>query len=286
MTRTVLVVGAGWLGAPAARALSDQGHHVWVLQRTDKPAPDGCIGVTADITTVADQPDALALLPAQVDILMLAVAPSRARGDDYAMYPATARGTVRLAERLGVTQLVQISSTGVYNRHDGEPVNETTPLIPGDPRVQALQDAERIVQAHAGQHCTVTTLRPAGLYGPGRDPASRFRQPHPSPTLWCNFSWRDDVIAAMQHVLTLPASRQARVFNCTDNVPVQAGQIVHALTGTPPSHDEDATVTASRSHQRVSSTALLQSGWRPAVSDIFAGLRLLGHALPGLEPRP
>ena len=287
MSRTVLLVGPGWLGAPAARALAARGDRVLVVQRSSTPAPDGCVGVTAAIEELADQPALLRQLPERIDALVLAVAPSRARGDDYAMYPTTARGAAQLVARLGARQLLQISSTGVYNRHDGAVVQEEMALTPGDTRVQALQEAEQIVQAQAGRDCTVTTLRPAGLYGPGRDPAPRFLQPHPAPGLWCNFSWRDDVVSAMLHVLDLPPTAHARVFNCTDHVPVRAGAIVHALTGVPaPDGDQDEVPTVSRSNQRVSSAALIASGWSPAVPDVFSGLRRLGHALPGREGHP
>jgi hypothetical protein len=59
---------------------------------------------------------------------------------------------------------------------------------------------------------------------------------------------------------------------------VQAGAITAALGGTP---SPDASATR-RSNQRVSSAALLATGWRPMAPSIFDGLALLGHPLPGL----
>jgi hypothetical protein len=89
----------------------------------------------------------------------------------------------------------------------------------------------------------------------------------------------------MRHVLTLPATHGGTIYNCTDNMPVQAGAITHALTGRPAGAAEtpveDGAVRAGRSSQRISSAALLATGWRPTMPTVFDGLRALGHSLPG-----
>lgn len=282
--RTILIVGPGWLGAPTAATLAARGDQVWVLHRSPSAAPDGCTAIMGAVEHAAEDLQLLRALPSRIDALVLAVAPARARGESHAIYPVTAEGAVRLAERLGVERLLQVSSTGVYNRDDGAVVREDTPLLPGDLRVQALQGAEQIVCAAATATCAVCVVRPAGLYGPGRDPAPRFLQPHGNPHLWCNFSWRDDVISAIDHLLRMPPAAQVTVYNCTDNVPTQAGAIVAALTGQPFDAASDAAHPSARSHQRICSDALIATGWRPTATSIFDGLRRLGHDLPGLEP--
>ena len=282
MARTVLLIGPGWLGAPTAAALAATGHRVHVLQRTPAAPPDGCSVIAGAVEQVAEDPAQLGALATPIDALVLAVAPSRHRGEDHAIYPATARATVRLAAQLGVRRLLQVSSTGVYNRHDGAFVREDTPLLPGDHRVQALQEAEQIIRGASDGTRDVCIVRPAGLYGPGRDPAGRFQSTtHPTPHQWCNFSWRDDVIGAIAHLLHRPRTAPVTIFNCTDNAPVQAGAIVEALTGHLPPPPPSTPSSTWRSHQRVSSDALIATGWRPRVPDIYAGLQRLGHGLPG-----
>jgi nucleoside-diphosphate-sugar epimerase len=294
MSGSTLVVGPGWLGAPAAAVLA-QGETatVFTLSRSGREAPQGCTAVAGDITRGSDDHALLQALPATVAQIVVCVAPSSARGDRYDLYPAAARGAVQLAEALHTRALVYVSSTGIYDRQDGSEVDERTLIMPTNDRVQALMDAELAVLSAATPTRAVTVLRAAGLYGPGRDPQRRFAAALTPPDTWCNFSWRDDVIAAMAHVLAQPATGRGALYNCTDNSPVQAGAITHALTGAWPLPDtsspgeaaQGGAVRSGRSNQRVCSAALLRTGFMPQVRDIFEGLRRLGHALPGLETR-
>lgn len=293
MTDT-LVVGPGWLGSPAAVALAEAGHQVWTLSRSGSAAPAGCTAVAGDIALAVTREGIaplLARLPHTIRRMVVCVAPSSSRGDSYAIYPAAARGAAALAEALAVSSVVYVSSTGIYDRQDGSMVNEHTLIAPTNDRVHALFEAELLMLAAATTRRAVHVLRAAGLYGPGRDPAARFAAGTTPSQIWCNFSWRDDVVSAIAHCLALPPSGAGVVFNCTDNAPVQAGDVAQALTGR--TADDAVTagtadtvagpVRAGRSNQRISSAALLDAGWRPAVPDVFAGLRRLGHALPGRD---
>lgn len=287
MTRTVLVVGPGWVGGPTATLLAAQGAEVFTLQRTKSPPLPGCRPVTGHLETAVRDPDLLGTLPRVVDHLVVCVAPSRARGDDYGLYPAAAEGAAALAETLRCRSVVWLSSTGVYDRHDGTVVHEQTPLRPADARVQALVDAEQHVAraADSGTPRAVRILRVAGLYGPGRDPAPRFLTSAPPPDVWCNFAWRDDVRDAIAHLLATPPEAPVEVFNCADGHPVQAGEIVRALTGQVPdpapaaATPAGAPVRAGRSNQRVSVDALRATGWTPTMPTVFDGLRALGHRI-------
>jgi nucleoside-diphosphate-sugar epimerase len=297
MTVHTILVGPGWLGAPTATALATTGQQVITLARSAREAPPRCAAVTGNIT----EPESLrAVLPATVQHVVVCVAPSGARGDSYAIYPAAARGAAELAAMLQARSLVYISSTGIYDRHDGSAVDEDTPLTPATDRVQALADAESTILAANSASCHAMVLRAAGLYGPGRDPAARFRDALVARDSWCNFSWRDDVTVAIAHLqqlaITAPERLGARrLFNCTDNTPVTAGAITDALTGVrgaTPAADAGAgqghatgPVRAGRSNQRISSAALMATGWTPLMPTVFDGLEALGHALPG-DPRP
>lgn len=282
----VLLVGPGWLGAPAVEALAASGRYrrVWSVSRSARPAPAGGEALTGDITHGPNDPDLTARLTHPVAAIVVCVAPSGSRGDGYALYPAAARGVAALATALDVPRVVYISSTGVYDRQDGSAVDERTLIAPANDRVHALFDAELTVLATATSTRSAVVLRAAGLYGPGRDPAARFAAGATAPDIWCNFSWRDDVIGAIGHVLALPPTGHGTIYNCTDNHPVQAGDITEALTGvrqpTSPPAAAGGAVRAGRSNQRISSAALIASGWTPSVPTVFDGLRRLGHPLP------
>jgi nucleoside-diphosphate-sugar epimerase len=290
MASDTLVVGPGWLGAPAAiflAARTEPEHgRVFCLSRSAQSAPAGCQAVAGDITVGALDARWMDVIQPHITRMVICVAPSSSRGDSYAIYPAAARGAAALAATLNVTSVVYISSTGIYDRQDGSDVDERTLIAPATARVQALMEAELAILA------TASPTRP------GRDPGARFAQGSTDPDTWCNFSWRDDVVAAIAHVLQRPATGKGELFNCTDNTPVQAGLITQALTGraaavSAPADDTERAaapyaalpVRAGRSNQRISSELLLATGWTPTMPNVFAGLRALGHALPGLEER-
>lgn len=290
-----LVVGAGWLGGDIARHLADVGAATFTLQRSPRPDAPGVRAVTGDIGTAAEDPEVRRALPAAVELLVLALAPSAARGDDYASYPRGARGAVALARQLGVRTVVYTSSTGVYGRTDGAVVRETDPTPPTDGRVGWLRLAEATLRdATTGDGAggalpvpAVHVLRVAGLYGPGRDPAARLAAADPDDTRWLNLAWRGDVVRAVLERLADRGARGAHCWNCCDGVPVQAGAVSRALRGEPaattvPGWTEAAPpppADAGRGNQRVSAAALRATGWTPAMPTVLHGLRALGHAV-------
>jgi len=295
---TVLLVGPGWLGKVAAARLAARGAIVATLQRSVpvSTSPD-VLALTGDIASAARGPEQLAALhaivrsalPTTIDHLVVCVAPSRARGDDYGIYPQAAAGAAELARAMGIRSVLYVSSTGVYDRHDGSEVTEQTAIEPHEARVRALYDAEQHIATVAqAPDATVHIVRAAGLYGPQRDPAARLAAPaFATGDVWCNFSWRDDVISAIAHLLQYDRAPGVRIFNCADGTPLRSSEIAATLTGravhTPEERapvDPSAPVRSGRSNQRINIDALRATGWRPAAPTVYDGLRLLGHQVP------
>ena len=295
-TSTVLVIGPGWLGSAIVAASSRSGAGAWSIARGGSAGVDGGLGsgtsahhaLQGDITraeTDAGLDTLLAALPRRVDHVVLCVAPSRSRGDNHAsLYPAAARGAVRLASALHARTLLYTSSTGVYGASDGAVVREDAPVAGGDERQRALLEAEdEILSGGRERAVRRIVLRVAGLYGPDRDPAPRFRMiaADGSDARWCNFAWRDDVVSAVQHLQShAELMDQNRLFNCGDGHPVRARDVTRALlvTEAVPS-PESAPASRPRSNQRVAVDRLMATGWSPRVPTVFAGLRLLGHSV-------
>jgi nucleoside-diphosphate-sugar epimerase len=288
----VLVVGAGWLGRPLAEALASHGARVWTLQRSATAAlPSGIIAITGDIRDGANGPW-MTELPAQLDHVIVCVAPGRSVGDGYAeTYPVAARGAVAVARALGARTMVYTSSTGVYGRTDGGISRETDPIVPRDPRQQALFDAEQHVLtdgatdgATAPPRLARIVLRVAGLYGPGRDPAPRYRaaattDPAGAEATWTNLAWRDDVISAITHVIMYPfVPGSAHCFNCADGTPMDIAAIARAL-GARVEAAPSARSHAGRSNQRIVVDALRATGWSPSQPTVLHGLAALGHSI-------
>lgn len=69
-----------------------------------------------------------------------------------------------------------LSTTGVYGDHDGDWVDEDTPLSPSTARGAARVRAESGWQAlHAAHGLPLHIFRLAGIYGPGRGPFAKVR---------------------------------------------------------------------------------------------------------------
>lgn len=281
---SLVVVGPGWLGHAVAAAAARAGWRVWGLRRT--PASEGGDGVhpvCGDVATSADDPAVRRDLPPRADALVLCTAPSRARGEGHAdSYPAAAHGAVRLARALGARSLLYTSSTGVYGVTDGRVVTEGTPVTRGDARTEALVRAEETIREAGGATLATGILRVAGLYGPGRDPSARFRDPAllSGGDWWTNFAWRDDVVSAVLHLLGTAARwGPTSTWNCADGHPMPASAIVAALRGgtaPPPGATTSGPAVPGRSNQRIDVGALRATGWVPQVPDVLAGLRRLG----------
>jgi nucleoside-diphosphate-sugar epimerase len=295
----VLLVGPGWLGSAAATTLAGAGASVWTLRRhaasTDGghalAAAGGPVALEGDIRdcmAATPAPPWSALLPHELDHVIVCVAPSRHVGDSHEnTYPAALRGAVAFARARRCRSLLYTSSTGVYGGTDGATMREDDLDLhdarPRDPRQRALLDAEcAVLDADGDDRVRRFVLRVAGLYGPGRDPAARFgvRIPEGDDDVWCNFSWRDDVVSAIAHVITMAsASGMRAVFNCADGMPLRASAIARAL-GAPQAHEDGAHAPSARqprSNQRIAVTKLRETGWRPTMPTVLYGLEALGH---------
>jgi nucleoside-diphosphate-sugar epimerase len=287
--QTVLVVGPGWLGGEVARALTAQGARVWTLQRSTPPGSMAATGsdrpitsLQGDVRLAPSQASWAEALPPSVDHVVVCIAPSRAAGDGYlTTYPAAVAGSLAIADARNSRSIVYTSSTGVYGRSDGGLSLESDPIVARDDRQDALLQAENILRRDAGDGgLSRTVLRVAGLYGPGRDPAPRFRDVVPvgASDVWCNFSWRDDVVGAIAHVVAHPAPPgTARVFNCADGVPMRASTIARALGAARLAAESPA--VPGRSNQRIAVDALRATGWVPRMPTVLDGLTALGHAV-------
>lgn len=296
MGQQVLVVGPGWLGHEAAEVIARAGARVWTLRRgastgeSIAPSTTQSNRITelrGDIRSVSSPSGALApwtdALPRSLDHLVLCIAPSRLAGDSHEdTYPAATRGAMALARSLHCPSVLYTSSTGVYGRTDGGESREADVIEPRDARQRALLDAESMLTDPTDNgHISRTILRVAGLYGPNRDPSSRLRRSIPSAQddVWCNFSWRDDVVSAIMHSLEANVSdRRARILNCADGMPLRASHIAQVL-GAPASTSADTAPvahSATRTNQQIRVDRLRELGWTPTMPTVFDGLRALG----------
>jgi nucleoside-diphosphate-sugar epimerase len=267
----IAVLGAGYVGGALARTASQRGNAVWAVRRSaDGRDADGVQWVRGDLAG-----GALTGLPESLDVVVLAVAPTRG-ADGYAdTYPPAARTAVALAERCGARSLLYTSSTGVYGGRDGAWVTEDSPRLGVGESNEALKAAEDIILSASASRPTV--VRVAGICGPGRDPRARMAAAASLPQrgeYWVNLVHRDDIVSALLHIVALP--QPPSVLNCSDGAPTLAAEVARWLAT---ARGEDATLLAfgheslrSRNDQRVSTAALLATGWQPSYSSFRESL--------------
>ncbi|NJI58091.1 hypothetical protein HCX50_01465 [Microbacterium oxydans] len=158
--RRTLLVGFGKLGARLAPRLLADGGEVFALRRSDGELPVGVVGIRADLSQPLTTP-----LPA-VDAIVITLPP----GADEGAYRA-ALGHLRDALPAMPARTVFVSSTGVFEGSIFEGAEADRPLTEQDEpaaeteRSRGLRDGERA----AAELFDAVVVRPAGIYGPGRE---------------------------------------------------------------------------------------------------------------------
>ncbi|MFB6229341.1 MAG: SDR family oxidoreductase [Halobacteriales archaeon] len=217
----VAILGCGYVGLELGRQLRAAGHDPIGVRRSaeglDAIESAGFRGVRADVTSA----DALASVP-DVDALVFA-ASSGGRGADAAR-EIYVRGLRTAIEAFGAREspperLVYTSSTGVYGDHDGDRVDEETPLDPGTEKTRVLAEAEQVALEEAPEGgIEGTVARFAGLYGPGRYRLERYLD-GPVTAGYLNMIHREDAAGAVRFLLDRDRAR-GEVVLVVDDEPV------------------------------------------------------------------
>ncbi len=166
MDKTLLSFGHGYSARALAALLIPQGWRVIGTTRsTEKAHEIAATGVEPLIWPGGDVMPALS----QATHVLVSAGPS-AEGDPVlnALHDAIA------AKASELNWLGYLSTTGVYGDHDGDWVDEDTPLSPTTKRGQMRKDAEEAWRAIPDLPLHIFRL--AGIYGPGRGPFEKVRQ--------------------------------------------------------------------------------------------------------------
>ena len=217
----VVILGCGYIGIELGRQLTATGHEVVGVRRSD----EGCAAIEdagfaahqADLT----EPDDRAGLP-DADWLVFA-ASSGGRNAEAAreIYVDALDGIIEeYGERASTPdRLVYTSSTGVYGDHDGEWVDESTPLEPTTDKTEVLVEAERVTLDESQSYgIDGTVARFSGLYGPDRYRLHRYIE-GPVTEGYLNMVHRADAAGAVAYLLTADRARDEAVV-VTDDEPV------------------------------------------------------------------
>ena len=216
----VAILGCGYIGLELGRQLTDAGHEVVGVRRSDS----GCAAIEAagfeahqaDLT----DPDDVEALPAADWLVFAASSGGRGAEAAEAIYVDALRSVIDNYGRRESPpdRLVYTSSTGVYGDHDGGWVDESTPLDPTTDKTRVLAEAERIAREHAADYgIDGTVARFSGLYGPDRYRLERYLE-GPVTEGYLNMVHRADAAGAVAFLLTEDLARNEVVL-VTDDEP-------------------------------------------------------------------
>lgn len=204
-------------------------------------------GAFSRVIGTARTPERLAVLPAGVEPflfdgenlsaaladalagtdLIIASAPPDARGDPILRCAGKVLETGRLS------QVVYLTTLGVYGDHGGGWVDETTPPRAGSPRLERRLAAEDEWFAFGQKRgIPVSVLRLAGIYGPGRNALEQLRAGEArridKPGQVFNRIHVADIARTISAVV---AKRFDGILNVTDDLPAPPGDPIAYAAG-------------------------------------------------------
>ncbi|WP_340239272.1 SDR family oxidoreductase [Sulfitobacter pontiacus] len=279
MEKTLLSIGHGFSARALAARLVPQGWRIVGTTRSpDKADAIADTGVEPVVWPGAD----LGALIAQFPNVLVSAGPDSA-GDP--VLNAVEDAVTRAAPDL--RWVGYLSTTGVYGDHDGDWVDEDTPLTPSTKRGRARVAAEARWQAIPDLPLHIFRL--AGIYGPGRGPFAKVRAGTARRIIKQGQVFSrihvEDIAQALE--LSLQRPDPGAVYNLCDDDPAPPQDVIaHAaeLLGLPvppaiPFDQADMTPMARSFYaesKKVRNDRIKQAlGWAPQFPTYRAGLAAL-----------
>ncbi|MEV4901204.1 SDR family NAD(P)-dependent oxidoreductase [Citricoccus sp. NPDC055426] len=242
-----LLVGCGALGTRLGQRLAADGGQVFALRRQPAglPAPFTALAVDLHEPVRAELPavDAMVItLPPGGPVSGPTPGPGQGHDDGYlAALRNLAAALPHVPDRV-----VLVSSTRVLGGHTGgRPLTERDEPAPAGPRAEVLLEGERLAADLLGAHI----LRPAGIYGPGREMLLRkVRQSTPVQYARRTNRIHEDDLVRTLHALLL-AEQPPGLLHAVDQSPAPLGEVVTfiaerlGMSPPPPLEPEEATGT-------------------------------------------
>lgn len=264
----VLIAGCGDVGNALGALLLANGHVVYGLKRDISTLPKGVRAVQGDLT----DPATLTAIPEDIDGLVFMPTPG---SRDQAAYESIfLDGWQNLWNSLKrpPARTVLVSSTAVYGQSDGAVVSEETRPEPARFNGEALLRMEQLAASCTDQ---LVVARVAGIYGPGREGMIRLAvseglEVQQSPASFTNRIHRDDVAAALMHLLLLDDPQA--LYLLSDDLPVAKYEVlawIAAALGKPA--PKGLSAERGNAGKRVDNHRLRASGFQLIYPDYRAG---------------
>ncbi|KJL30168.1 hypothetical protein RS83_00918 [Microbacterium oxydans] len=205
-----LLIGYGKLAQGLAPRLLADGGAVVAVRRSDGALPEGVVGIRADLAEPLDQP-----LPV-VDAMVVTLPP----GD-----PGYRVVLGHVADALPATpsRTIFVSSTGVFEAGPFDrTITEADEPAPTSDRARGLRDGELA----ARELFDAVIVRPAGIYGPGREFLLRQVREHAvvNHRRRTNRIHETDLVRALDVLLRMP--EPPALVHGVDATPAPLGEVV------------------------------------------------------------
>lgn len=213
----VLVVGCGQVGTELGQQLVAAGSRVYALRRNTRELPQTFHRLAVDLLQPVAQP-----LP-KVDAMVITLTPSMqdpAGGNGYLV------ALRQLYDALPAVppRVLFVSSTRVFEGHtEDRPLTEADPVAPVSERGETLVAGEQLAVELFDAH----VVRPAGIYGPGREMLIRkvLQQQPVNHARKTNRIHQTDLVRALHMMLQLDAAPV--MLHAIDDAPgVALGDVV------------------------------------------------------------
>lgn len=173
----IAIIGCGYVGSVIASIWTACGHEVTATTTTPEKIPDlENLGLRV-VLFKGDNPDTLAQVTADTEVILLSVAARNRSAEGYReTYLKTAKNLVMaLKENQTVKQVIYTASYAVLGNKQGAWIDETTAVAPINENGEALLETEQALLSGLQEPLKLCILRLAGIYGPKRELINIFR---------------------------------------------------------------------------------------------------------------
>ena len=169
MSKTISIIGCGWLGFPLAQVLLKGGYRVKGTTTREAKLPKLAeAGIEGHLFSIADYSTKTLQELGSSDVIFLNIPPGRSNPERARSYPIHLQKLIQFWQTNQDMQLLFASSTSMYGARD-EIVTETSKPNPSTLSANGIYEVEKNIQQTFANRATI--LRFAGLIGENRHPA-------------------------------------------------------------------------------------------------------------------
>lgn len=264
MSPSLLVIGAGYLGAETARQALTSGFAPVIITRRNPEVLPGAQSLRLDV----HDPATLESLP-HTDVLVYAISAQGSSPEAYKKaYHDGLLNVLKSTSRWPKKpHILYVSSTSVYREETGAWITEETHDLASAGPSTAMVLGEKCLRESGFPY---TILRFGGIYGPGRlsivnRVKSGVEMLYSGDPLYSNRIHVSDGARIILHAAKTKACEN-RVFNVVDEAPANRNDVVRWLhqrlgLSSPLSSTADRSLLSVRGNKRCSSRALKETGY-------------------------